>query len=255
MIFRKMIVATAMLLISLSVVQAHEPGSDEVVFVPRKLFLSNSFDGSLFTTAFDNGPFPLNGGVATTVSTVRYTWFLNTGFNLNYDFGKTVGLFTGLGLKNIGFIEKIKPLDSTVKRRVFSLGAPLGVKIGNLKRKNYGFIGGGVDVPINYKEKGYVRRGNKDKINEWFSDRTASYMPYFFAGVSFDPGLYIKVQYYPNNFMNSNFTETTTVNGVTTVTQPYSLYDIQVLMFSIGFDIRYTNRMKIKHTESKETMM
>lgn len=234
---------------------AHEPGSDEVVFYPRKFYLSNSFDGLIFTSGLDQSTFPLNGGLPTTLSTPRFTYFWNTGFNVHFDAGQAVGFFSGLGIKNIGFIEKIKPLDSTVKRRVYTLGVPLGIKFGNLKRKNYGFIGGGVDIPFNYKEKGYVKRGDKDKFNEWFSERTPSYMPHFFAGVSFNPGVYFKVQYYPNNFMNTAFTENVDVNGVLTPTQPYAQYDVQLLMFSIGLDIRYSNRMKIKHKSHHEESM
>lgn len=231
---------------------AHQPGDDEIVFAPKKLYLSNSFDGALITTAFDNGLLPLNAGLPTMLGTPRFTWILNTGFDLNYDFNGTIGIFTGLGLKNIGFIEKIKPLDSTIKRRVFTLGLPIGIKIGSLKKKTYAFFGGGVDVPVNYREKGFVKRGDKDKFNEWFSDRTAAYMPYGFVGVSTKPGIYFKVQYYPTNFMNPDFVEPT-INPI--VVKPYSLYDVSILMFSIGLDIRYSNKMKIKHKEHHETMM
>lgn len=234
---------------------AQNTDNAEIVFAPKKFYFSNSFDGTLITTATHYGAFPLNAGMPTTVGTARFTYFLNTGFNVNYDFNSTIGIFTGLGIKNIGFIEKIKPLDSTIKRRVFALGLPVGIKIGNLKKKTYGFLGGGVDVPFNYREKGFVNRGDKDKFNEWFSDRTASYMPYAFAGVSFKPGIYFKVQLYPGNFMNPDYTQTTTVGGVTVNSKPYALYDIEVLMFSIGLDIRYSNKMKIKRSEPKESMM
>lgn len=253
--FHKILVAIAFLTANLPNVQAHEPGSDEVVFVPRKIYFSNSFDGALITMGIDNGTFPLNAGVPTTVSTPRFTYFLNTGFNLNYDFGHNVGLFTGLGLKNIGFIEKIKPVDSTIKRRVFAVGLPLGIKVGNLKKKTYGFIGGGIDFPLNYREKGYIRRGNKTKFNEWLSDRTPSTMTYVFAGVSASPGIYLKVQYYPGNFLNPNYSETIVQNGAIVNSRPYALHNVSLLMFSIGFDIRYTNKMKIKHKDHPETMM
>lgn len=234
---------------------AQESGTSEVVFVPRKLYFSNSFDGALITTAIHSGAFPLSLTMPTSVNTPRFSYFWNTGFNLNYDFSDHIGLFTGLGLKNIGFITKVKPLDSTIKRRVYALGLPVGIRVGNLRKKTYGFIGGGVDLPFNYKEKGFVRRGNKDKFNEWFSDRTAAYMPYAFAGVSFKPGIYFKVQYYPANFMNPDYTTTTNVSGTTVVTKPYAVYDIQLLMFSIGIDIRYTNRLKIQKKPHQETMM
>ncbi len=235
--------------------QASFAQNEEVVFVPKKFYFSNSFDGAIITTAFDKGLFPLNNGVPTTVGTPRFTYFLNTGFNVNYDFNQHLGLFTGLGIKNIGFIEKITPLDSTIKRRVYAVGLPLGIRVGNIKKKNYAFVGGGVDLPFNYREKGYVRRGKKDKFNEWFSDRTPSYMPYGFVGVSFKPGMYVKVQYYPGNFMNAGFTETISAGGVSVVNAPYAKYDIELLMISIGLDIRYSNKLKIKKKESTETVM
>lgn len=219
----------------------------DVIFAPKKFYLSSSLDAAILSTSMHFGLLPLNGGISTTVGTPRFTYyFISPGLNVNFDFNKNVGVFTGIGLKNLGFIEKIKPLDSTIKRRVWSIGAPVGIKVGNLRKKTYAFLGGGVDVPFNYKEKGYVRRGNKDKFNEWFSDRTASFMPYGFVGMSFKPGIYFKVQLYPGNFMNPDFTETKTVGGVSVTNKPYAVYDIEVLMFSFGMDIRYTNKMKIK---------
>lgn len=238
-----------------AIIPASFAQNEEIVFAPKKLYFSNSFDGAIITTAIDKGIFPLNNGMATTVGTPRFTYILNTGFDLNYDFSQNIGVFTGLGIKNIGFIEKITVADSTIKRRVYAIGLPLGIKLGNMKKKNYAFIGGGVDFPFNYREKRYVSRGDKEKFNEWFSDRTPSYMPYGFVGVSFKPGIYIKLQYYPNNFMNPAFTETVTVNGVATAIAPYSRHDIELLMFSIGLDIRYSNKMKIKKKEASETMM
>lgn len=244
-----------LVLLQATIITSSFAQNEEVVFRPKKIYFSNSFDGAIITTGIDKGLFPLNGGRATTVGTPRFTYFFNTGFNFNFDFNQHIGVFTGLGIKNIGFIEKITVSDSTIKRRVYTIGLPLGLRVGNIKKKTYAFIGGGVDIPFNYKEKRFVRRGNKEKFNEWFSDRTPSYMPYGFVGVSFKPGIYFKVQYYPNNFMNPNFTETITVNGVAVPSTPYIRHDIELLMFSIGFDIRYSNKMKIKKTESTEVQM
>lgn len=253
---RKFIAPATLLMLMWSAASAQNSADADVVFAPKKFYLSSSLDGALFTTAMHFGSFPLNAGVPTTVGTPRFTYYgINTGLNVNYDFNRTIGVFTGIGLKNIGFIEKIKPLDSTIKRRVWSIGAPIGVKVGNLRKKTYVFLGGGVDIPFNYKEKGFVRRGDKDKFNEWFSDRTAAFMPYGFVGVSFKPGLFFKVQLYPGNFMNPDYTESVTVGGVTVTNKPYSVYDIEILMFSLGFDIRYSNKMKIKKKEHPESMM
>lgn len=222
---------------------------DVLSFRPKKFFFSNSFDGSILSTAFQS-----NSLVSLNVGTPRYTYFFNTGFHINYDPNRTIGFFSGIGIKNIGFIEKSKIVkDSTIKRRVYTVGVPLGIKVGNLKKKNYVFAGGGVDFPFNYREKGFVKRGNKDKFNEWFSDRTPRTMPYVFAGASFRPGIFIKFQYYPGNFMNSSYSETFTLpSGITTVVTPYAGYNVQLMMLSIGFDIRYSNKMKITRNKDEE---
>jgi hypothetical protein len=60
-------------------------------------------------------------------------------------------------------------------------------------------------MPINYNEKYYHDRDNKKRINEWFSDRTPSLMPYAFLGATFNHGVSTKLQYYPNNFLNENY--------------------------------------------------
>lgn len=225
---------------------------DDVTFAPKKFYFSNDFDGALLTTAFQE---QTPGGPGS-VGTPRFTYFFHFGFNMNYDFNNLVGLFTGVSIKNIGFIEKSSVVtDSTIKRRVYTAGIPLGLKLGDLKKKNYVFLGGGVDFPVNYREKGFVKRNDKEKFNEWFSDRVPHYMPYGFVGFSFKPGIFIKVQYYPENFMNATFTETVEVSpGVNVTRQPYANYDVKLLMFSIGFDIRYSNKMKIKYNDSDPVM-
>lgn len=196
----------------------------------KKFYMSNALDAAIFSTS------SLQKGGRSKLSTLRFSYFLNFGFNFNYDFSKHFGVYTGLGIKNIGFIDKIA--DSTIKRRVYAVGAPIGIKFGNLKKRKYGFIGGGVDVPVNYREKGYVKRGNKEKFNEWFSDRTPLVMPYVFAGVSIDPGIAFKIQYYPGNFMNSSFAEYPGTSALPVY--PYAGYKVNLVMLSIGFDIRYT---------------
>lgn len=226
----------------------------EVEFSPKKFYISNCFDAAIISTATQSGA-SLNGPLNTTVGTPRFTYFWNMGFNANFDFHKNIGVFTGLGIKNIGFIEKIKPLDSTIKRRVYTIGLPVGIKLGNIRKKNYVFLGGGVDVPFNYREKGFVTRGKKDKFNEWFSDRTAQFMPYAFAGVSLRPGFYVKVQYYPNNFMNPSYEhQTVTGGGLLVTSKPYALHDINVLMFSFGVDLS-SKKMRIKKKDSNDNMM
>src|SRR5690606_16411381 len=116
--------------------------------------------------------------------------------------------------------------------RVYALGVPLAIKLGNLKERKFIFAGGGADLALNYKEKGFVNRGDKTKFHEWFSDRTPALMPYLFVGASVDPGLTLKVQYYPGNFLNPEFTPR---SGL----QPYAGYHVHLFFVSLGVDLHY----------------
>ncbi|MGN6478106.1 MAG: hypothetical protein ACTHKV_12850 [Flavipsychrobacter sp.] len=213
---------------------------------PHKFYWSNALDAAIFSTSTYSYP-----GKSSQLSTLRFSYFFNFGFNFNYDFSNHVGLYTGVGIKNIGYIEQIKAVDSTIKRRVYTIGVPLGIKIGNIKRRNYVMLGGGVDIPFNYKEKGFVKRGNKEKFNEWFSDRTTLLMPYVFVGGSFAPGISLKLQYYPGNFMNTDYQENMVVGGVPTMVKPYAGYNVNLVLLSLGMDIHYKGKSKMKHLFNK----
>jgi hypothetical protein len=195
----------------------------------KKFYIGNTLDGAIFSTSLLQKP-----SKSQYLSTLRFSTFLHFGFNFYYDVSRDFSVFTGLGIKNIGFIEKFSANDSTVKRRVYTLGAPFGFKVGNLVKRKFFLAGGGLDLALNYREKGFVKRGDKDKFNEWFSDRTPLVMPYIFAGYSFDPGMVVKLQYYPGNFLNTGFTE----GGL----KPYAGYKVNLLMLTLGLDIHYNKK-------------
>ncbi len=160
----------------LSIAQDNNTGAKK----PRRAYLSTGMDGYILSTSI----LQKNGGDAK-LTTPRFTGFFHIGLNINFDFSNHSGFYTGINIKNIGFIEKYNNPDSTVKRRVYTFGIPLGLKFGNLKEGNYFLVGGGVDFPFNFKEKGFIKRSNKVKFNEWFSDRTPTVMPYVFIGAHF----------------------------------------------------------------------
>jgi len=221
--------------------QEEEPAAKPTPY--NRLYWGSSMDGAIFSTALVQ-----HTGRAEKLTTLRFSYIVNFGFNLNYDFNRHIGLMTGAGIKNIGFIEKFA--DSTVKRRVYALGVPLGVKIGNLHKRNFVFLGGGVDAPVNYREKGFIKRGDKEKFNEWFSERTPAFMPYVFAGVSASPGVTLKLQYYPGNFMNRDYTMPDP-GGNDMLIRPYSSYErSNLLMLSIGVDLHYNKHNR--HGDRKD---
>lgn len=197
----------------------------------QKLYLSTDFDMFLLSSSI------LDKGGSSKLTPVRFTAIPFLGININYDLGKNFGLYTGINIKNIGFIEKLHNPDSTVKRRAYTIGIPLGIKIGDVKYGNYVILGVGADFPFNYKEKGYTSRGDKTKFNEWFSDRTMRVMPYAFAGAHLMPLLTVKLQYYPSNFLNQSFT---TANSQGQAIKPYQDYNVSTIMFTAGIDIPFS---------------
>lgn len=203
---------------------------DPVIPPVHRAYVSSGFEGNILSTAMLERP-----GKSAKLTTPRYTIFFNGGMNLNYNFSNAAGFFVGLSIKNIGFIEKYDNPDSTVKRRVYALGIPIGLKFGNMMKGNYVMLGGGVDFPFNYKEKGFVKRSDKDKFNEWFSDRTPAVMPYVFVGFRLNPGVSLKFQYYPGNFLNPDYT--TTENGMTI--KPYDGYKVNLMFVSFAVNIPY----------------
>lgn len=202
---------------------------------PRRAYLSTGMDGYILSTSI----LQKNGGDAK-LTTPRFTGFFHIGLNVNFDFSNHSGFYTGINIKNIGFIEKYNNPDSTVKRRVYTFGIPLGFKFGNIKEGNYFLVGGGVDFPFNFKEKGFIKRSEKAKFNEWFSDRTPAVMPYVFIGAHFRPMFSFKLQYYPVNFLNTGYS--TTPAGATAPVYPYRGYKTQLVMATFAFDINFRPR-------------
>jgi hypothetical protein len=201
----------------------------------QKFYLGTAFDGGIFSSATIKED---EAGVMTNkLGIIRFSYVLNFGVTFNYNYNRHLGAYAGIDVKNIGFIEKNADA-ATVKRRTYNLGVPLGVKAGNMAAKRaYIFLGGGADLPFNYREKTFIIRDQKTKFSEWFSDRTPSIMPYVFAGAAVTQGFTIKVQYYPNNFFNPDFT----TNG----SQPYASYDVHLILVSIGLTVPLSKRHDI----------
>ena len=207
---------------------------DGKVHPARKFYTSSGFDAALFQTAFLRRP-----GRHDEFTYLRFSYFVNLGVDFNYDFDNNFGIFTGLGIKNMGFTQKES--DSTIKRRVYAIGAPLGLKIGNLSARHYMILGGGIDVPFNYREKAWRERKHKTKMSEWFSDRNEDYMPYLFVGACIKRGTIVKLQYYPGNFLNQDYEQTNTDGSKS---KPFYGWDSRMLYLSVGFDIHGKAKMR-----------
>jgi len=209
--------------------------------VQKRLYAGNGLDFAMLSTALVSRP-----GSGTELTTPRFSAIVNFGFSFHYDISPRFGLISGIGLRNMGFIETVS--DVTYKRRVYSLGIPFGIKIGDLRNRNFLFGGGGIDLPFHYKEKAFVKRSDKEKRSEWFGDQTARVLPFIFIGHSWDPGVTVKLQYYPTNFLNTDF-ETSDFFGWKV--KPFDGYNVNLLLLSIGIDIHY-GQYKIQEREYQE---
>lgn len=195
----------------------------------RRAYWSTGLDGSILSSSLLS-----KGGNTSKMTLPRFTAFLHFGGNLNYDVSKHFGIYTGLGIKNIGFIEKNGGV-STIRRN-YTIGIPLGIKFGKMNYGSFGFLGTGIDFPFNYKEKSFTKRTNKDvKFNEWFSDRSPAAMGYVFVGAYLQPGMTLKLQYYPGNFLNPNFE--VIEDGI--ALRPYAGYEVHLILLSLGLNIDY----------------
>ena len=133
----------------------------------------------------------------------RYSTFFHIGEQFHVNLGKSFGFYTGIGVRNIGMINRLN--DSIkVKQRVYALGVPVGIKIGDMQKRLYAALGAELELFFNYKQKTFLGSGRGDKVekfNEWFSDRTPLLNPSLFVEFNFKKGTYIKLRYYPMNFL------------------------------------------------------
>ena len=136
------------------------------------------------------------------VSPMRFTMFFHAGNIVHYDFSEYAGLYSGWALRNIGFITEEN--DIKIKRRTYSIGIPIALKLGDMKNRVYVYGGGSYELFFHYKHKRFID-GEKEKQSEWFSDRTDRFAPSLFAGIQFPKGFNLRFKYYPNNFLNTDF--------------------------------------------------
>jgi len=175
---------------------------------------------------------------------VRFTLFFHIGQYLHLDFNDRVGVFTGLGIRNVGMIthERLPNLGGNeidgynplgdytnynIVKRQYLLGLPIALKIGSFSKHFYFFGGGEIEWAFNYKQKywtdqNFDRSGEKVKFNEWFANQTPDFMPSVFGGIQFPGGMNLRFKYYLNDFLNHNFGKG--INN--SVTSPFNFGDL-----------------------------
>jgi hypothetical protein len=166
---------------------------------------------------------------------MRWSPVFNAQGMYNMDINGSFGIFTGLAIRNVGFIYnnyKIIEDDQiiTVKKkfRTYNLGLPIGFKLGNLK-KTFLYAGYDLEFPFHYKEKTF-RDEKKDKFSSWFSNRVEQFQHGFIVGIQFPYGANLKFKYYLSNFLNMDYTES---SGA----KPYDGLKANVFYVSLNFNL------------------
>lgn len=173
------------------------------------IFCAKSVSAQYYTTAgaemiFSFANVTQNGNEMET--RMRWSPVFNFGVHTHYDFSKSFGVFSGLKVRNIGFIYQ-DANDKKVIQRTYNLGIPVAIKVGNLEKF---FVYGGYqfELPFHYKYKTWDssdRSGAKTKWTNWFSDATPTVMHTIIGGVQFYRGINVKFEWYLNNFINPDY--------------------------------------------------
>lgn len=167
-----------------------------------------------------------NGG-----SKLRFSPAVNFQVMLNKDVSKNFGLFTGLALRNVGYImDDYKDTANHIykkKFRSYNIGIPVGIKVGNLERTFF-YAGYEAEFPISYKEKTFDNGDKIDKITGWFSNRQETFQHGFLVGIQFPYATNLKFKYYLSGFHNQDFTRS---DGV----RPYAALNSNIYYFSLCF--------------------
>lgn len=143
---------------------------------------------------------------------LRFSPVFNFGHEFHLNFSQHLGVYTALGLRNIGYIDRptyyapgaVVGTKVKMKHRVYALVIPIGIKIGNIGKHTYLSAGSELNLFLNYKEKMWYN-DSKTKRSEWFSDRVDLVHTSFFAQLNCRSS-YIKFILYPDNFIRENST-------------------------------------------------
>lgn len=165
-----------------------------------------------------------------TSSVLRFSPVVNIQNWVNIDKSEHFGLFSGLSVRNVGFIYDVPDQPGVrMKYRTYNLGVPIGIKVGDLSGK-FLFVGYELEIPFNYKEKTFLNEDKTDKSSIWFSSRVNTFNHTLMAGVQLPYGATLKFKYYLTNFFNKDFT-------LSDGTKPYANSDYNVFYFSLSFGL------------------
>ncbi|MCL6261168.1 hypothetical protein M3O96_18845 [Aquiflexum sp. TKW24L] len=170
------------------------------------------------------------GTVQNKNNVLRFSPVINLQTLLNFDQSESFGWFTGVNIRNVGFIFDE---SASVRKKVrnYNLGIPLGIKLGNMNDRFF-FAGYELEIAMNYRERTFVDEVRTERFSVWFSDRINTLQHALFIGYTLPKGTSIKAKYYLNSFFNQNFTSS---NGQGGTIQPYAGLDANIFYVSLNF--------------------
>ena len=185
----------------------------------------------------------------------RFTLFFHFNYKYNIDMGKYFGLAAGVSMKNVGFITEDETFNvpgsntgptkyDKIKRRSYTFGVPVMLKIGNMKKDKFLALGAEYDVFFHFKEKTFVN-GQKFKRKQFLSDETNRFVPSVFVGLQLSKFGMIKFQYYLDDFLNQDFR--TAGLGLT----PYAGTQSKMMYVSWSGNVRMNDVKKTKIKDKK----
>ncbi|HUM47792.1 MAG TPA: hypothetical protein PLD84_12755 [Chitinophagales bacterium] len=179
------------------------------------LFSSQAFSQKYFLASAGESIFSIgtvSSGSEDIRPVLRWSPVFNFQEQLHFNFSNSFGLYTGLGLRNVGLISKVDyvfadnpggPLEktATIKERSYSFGMPLLFKLGDMDEGVYFAAGAEAEVMFAYKRK-IMEDGTKLKKSRWFDDNVNIFNPSLMAEVHFPKGQYLRFKYYIKDFLN-----------------------------------------------------
>lgn len=165
---------------------------------------------------------------------MRFSGFFHLQGMYNFDFGKAAGLFTGLAIRNVGFIEDFPETGLRKKYRTYNLGIPVGLKLGSMGGTHL-YAGYEIEFPTNYKEKTFINERKDDKFNVWFTSRVPAFYHTVLVGVQFKYGFNLKFKYYLTNFFNQSYSYIDTETGAEVF--EFADKDVRIFYFSLSFNL------------------
>ena len=217
--------------------------------VAQKYYLASSGE-SIFSIG------TVDAGDADIWPVLRFSPVFNFQEQVHFDFSRSFGIYTGLGIRNVGLISKVDyqysdspngtiQKTATIKERAYGMGLPLLFKIGDMDEGVYFSAGAEAEVMFAYKRK-IMEDDTKNKTSRWFDDRVNIFNPSVLAEVHFPKGQYLRFKYYLMDFLN--YKGITLIDGTNLPD-----YGEKSTLFYIAFGTIHLNKKYMKHDAVEST--